>query len=420
VTHRRADRPTRPRLPTAALWVGLVAAIALPAAVPLSAQSEDLQRQIRESQQRLEEIRAERERLRREMADAQMQVEDVSAELRNIERQLSASRSVLAEMEFQSEVISAEVATASVQLVRTRERLSESNAILQRRLRDIYKLGGLHTVRVLLGAESFSDLLNRYRYLRQMATYDRTLVGRVERLESALVEQNEALAESLQELELLKERRSSEVQALSQVELDRRAALQRYRQTAERAETRLDQLEADIRRLTSLVDDLERRRIEEERRRAAAGRTTGPATLGAGDAGSLDWPVDGRLIYRFGREQQPNGTVLRWNGIGIAAPRGTPVRAVRSGTVVLAGPFEGYGPTVVVSHGDGFYTLYLYLEEIGVLEGRRVEAGQVVGTVGGESTPEGAHLEFQIRAPTGGGSPQAMDPLQWLRPRNAP
>ena len=85
--------------------------------------------------------------------------------------------------------------------------------------------------------------------------------------------------------------------------------------------------------------------------------------------------------------------------------------------MVLAGPFEGYGPTVVLSHGDGFYTLYLYLEEIGVVEGRDVTAGQVVGTVGGAATPEGPHLEFQIRTPVNGGTPQAQDPLQWLRPR---
>jgi len=87
---------------------------------------------------------------------------------------------------------------------------------------------------------------------------------------------------------------------------------------------------------------------------------------------------------------------------------------------VLAGPFEGYGTTVMISHGDGFYTLYLYLEELGVVEGREVATGQAVGTVGGVDTPEGPHLEFQIRAPVDGGSPQAQDPLQWLRPAGAP
>ena len=71
----------------------------------------------------------------------------------------------------------------------------------------------------------------------------------------------------------------------------------------------------------------------------------------------------------------------------------------------------------MLDHGSGFYTLYLYLEDIGVVQGRSVTAGQVVGTVGGADTPEGPHIEFQIRAPLDGSSPQAQDPLEWLRPR---
>jgi len=407
-----------PRSPLHWVALGLVAAT-VSAGIPngLSAQSGDLQQQIRDSQLRLEQIRAERERLQQEMASAQSQVQDVAAELRNIERQISASRSVVAEMEFQTEAVSSEVATGSVRLVETRERLREGDAILHRRLRDLYKLGPLHTVRVLLGAESFTDLLNRYRYLRLMASYDRTLVTRVRDLEIALVAQNQALQENLRDLQRLRQVKLGEVAQLTQVERDRQAALQRFRQSAQSASTRLDQLEADIGRLTSLVDDLEELRRDAERRRSVAGRGTGPATLSAADAGTLDWPVDGDILYRFGREQRPNGTVLRWNGLGIGAPLGSPVRAVRSGTVVLAGPFEGYGPTVVVSHGDGYYTLYLYLDEIGVVQGRDITAGQVVGTVGGASTPEGPHLEFQVRAPVNGGTPQARDPLEWLRPR---
>jgi septal ring factor EnvC (AmiA/AmiB activator) len=200
---------------------------------------------------------------------------------------------------------------------------------------------------------------------------------------------------------------------LRAVESERQRALTEFRAREERTASRLDRLDADEGRMTSLINDLETRRREE----AARATTTraGPASLSAGDAGSLDWPLAGELIYRFGRERRPNGTVLRWNGIGISAPPGSPVTAVRDGRVVLAGPFEGYGPTVVLDHGQGFYTLYLYLEEIGVVEGRDVALGQVVGTVGGSDTPEGPHIEFQIRAPVSGGSPQAQDPLQWLK-----
>jgi septal ring factor EnvC (AmiA/AmiB activator) len=214
----------------------------------------------------------------------------------------------------------------------------------------------------------------------------------------------------------LRQERLSEVAQLRAVEAERQSTLQEFRSRERTTATRLEELEADEVRMTSLIGELEARRRELEASRARAGG----ATLSAGDAGTLAWPLDGELIYGFGLDRRPDGTVLRWNGIGLAAPTGTPVRAVKAGRVVLAGPFEGYGPTVVLSHGDGFYTLYLYLEDIGVVEGRDVSMGQVVGTVGGADTPEGPHVEFQIRAPVEGGTPRAQDPLEWLQSRAVP
>jgi septal ring factor EnvC (AmiA/AmiB activator) len=396
--------------------VGASVLLLLGATGPLAAQQSDLRREILESQRRLEQIRAERARLEREMEGVQVRVRDAAADLANVERRLSASRSVLAEIQLQSEATAEEVATTTRDLVQAREQLSASKAVLDRRLRDIYKMGPLHTVRVLLGASSFTDLLNRYRYLQRVATFDRALVDRVNELEQVLSEQNDELEQRTSELSGLRQARQGEVAELRSVEQERQATLREYRSRQESAESQISELEADEQRMAGLIADMERRRIEEERRRSPSSTATG-STLSASDEGVLDWPIEGDLLYRFGRERRPNGLVLRWNGIGIEAPPGSPVRAVRGGRVVLAGPFEGYGPTVVLSHGNGFYTLYLYLEEIGAVEGRDVEAGQVVGTVGGRDTPEGPHLEFQIRAPVDGGTPQAQDPLKWLRPR---
>ncbi len=381
---------------------------------PALAQTSRLDAQIEESRRRLEEIRAERARLQAEMQGVRTRVADVSAELRNIERQLSASRSVLSELDFQTEVTTERVRETTDLLAETRERLRRGGETLSRRLRDIYKLGPLHTVRVLLGAESFSDLLTRYRYLRLTASYDRTLVDKVAELEASLTDQDRELRESLREVGRLRQRRLNEMGQLQSVESDRQSTLQRFRTEERTTLTRLERLEADEARLTDLVDDLDRTRVAG----AAGGAPPTRLTLTASDAGQLEWPLEGEVIYSFGVQARPDGTTLRWNGIGIRARPGTPVKAVRAGTVVLAGPFEGYGPTVVVSHGGGFYTLYLYLEEIGVVQGREIDAGQVVGTVGGRSTPEGPHLEFQIRAPSPSGSPTAQDPLSWLRGRN--
>jgi septal ring factor EnvC (AmiA/AmiB activator) len=391
-----------------------------PGPSPAAAQ-EEIRTEILESRRRLEEIRAERARLQREMSDVRNRVRDLASELANVERRLSASRSVLAEIEFQVEGTARQIEETTVELVRTRERLAEGRATLERRLRNIYKMGALHTVRVLLGASSFTDLLNRYRYLQRVASFDRSLVERVEELETELTRQDRDLQQRMAELGSLRQSRLGEVAQLRAVERERQATLEEFRSREERTLSRLEQLEADEGRMTSLIDDLEERRRELERSRVAGGPEPpgDRSTLSGTDAGTLPWPLQGRLLYNFGREERPDGLVLRWNGVGIAAPTGTPVQAVRGGRVVLAGPFEGYGPTVVLSHGGGFYTLYLYLEEIGVVEGRDVEAGQVVGTVGGADTPEGPHVEFQIRAPVDGGSPQAQDPLRWLRPRGA-
>lgn len=409
------SRAGRSALGIAAVGVALSV---VPAAAQQRSPAPNVQQELQQSQRRLEQIRAERLRLQEEMEAVRSRARDVSTELSNVERRLSGSRSVLAEITFQSDAVIDRIEGNNRDLVRTRERLRESTATLGRRLRDIYKMGGLHTVRVLLGADSFTDLLNRYRYLRLIAAYDRSLVERVSRLEGDLVARDRALQLDLAELGRLRQTRIGEVAELRSIEDEHRRALDEFRSRERRTQSRLQTLDADEARMKGVIDGLERRRLELERR--AAPGAPGPAapTLASADAGTLDWPVEGPVVYRFGREVRPNGTVLRWNGIGIGAETGTPVRAVKGGTVVLAGPFEGYGPTVVLSHGDGFYTLYLYLEEIGVVEGRRVEAGQVVGTVGGAATPEGPHVEFQVRAPpAGGGSPQAQDPIQWLRRR---
>ncbi len=399
------------------LFPALMGVAFLLLAAPVVAQDPTLQRQILESQRRLEAIREERARLHEEMERIQRQVRSASTELRNIEQQLSASRAVLAEIDFQAEATADQVQQTTAQLLKTREELRESQAILHRRVREIYKRGPLHSLQVLLGADSFANLLSRYRYLEIIASYDRNLVDRVTRLEEALDLHNRQLEQSLAELGRLRQAKLGEVAEFRVVERGRQDALARFQDRERQTQSRLQQLEADERRMTDLIADLERRRLEEERRRALAGMgREGPSTLSGADAGSLDWPVEGEILYRFGLEHRPDGIVLRWNGLGIRAPAGTPVRAVRRGEVVMAGPFEGYGPTVVLSHGGGFYTLYLYLEEIGVVAGRTVEAGQVVGTVGGSQTPEGPRLEFQIRAPVAGGAPQAMDPLQWLKP----
>lgn len=401
-------------------WTALVSAMAtilVVLATPGTGAAQT-QQELRESQQRLERIRREREELRREMERLRGQISDVSSQLVNIERQVDATSAVLRELDFQTAALAVSADSTTRQLLRTRDRLAERRVLLRHRLRSIYKRGPLHTARVLLSAESFSGLLNRYRYLHLIALSDRALITEVAGLERELAARERRLASELDLMRQLQAEKLDELDQLRSIGAEKESALLGFRQQERQAQGRLEQLARDEARVTNLIAELERKRIEEERRRAIAGeRTAAEGTITTRDLGALEWPVEGELAYRFGVDRRPNGVVLRWNGIGIAAPTGTPVRAVEAGTVVMAGPFEGYGPSVVVSHGGGYYTLYLYLQSISVREGEQIAARQVIGTVGGEKTPEGPHIEFQVRAPVRNGPPEPVNPLDWLRSR---
>lgn len=379
----------------------------------VAGQQNAIQRDLRDSRLKLDSIQAERQRLQREMETLQNRVRDASRELVNIERQQEASRSALMELEFQAELLTESVEEATREHNATQARLEKRTRDLHARLRSIYKRGRLHSVQVILAAQSFSDLLNRYKYLNLMAIYDRMVVQEFTRLEQQLALQEREMRESLQRLDQLRQEKSEEVAALERAESQRQATLRQFRQQESRTASRLDELEREQRQLTGAIADLERRRREEEARSATPAQ---PASISTRDLGTLNWPVNGNVLYRFGPDRKPDGIVLKHQGIGIAAPAGTAVSAVESGVVEFAGPFPGYGPTVIISHGGGYRTLYLYLQRIEVEVNQVIRAGQGIGTVGGERTAEGAHIEFQVRVPIDG-TIEPVDPLTWLRAR---
>jgi septal ring factor EnvC (AmiA/AmiB activator) len=368
------------------------------------------QSELRESQLRLERIRQERQELQRELESLKTRVRDAAREAQNIARQRSVSESALRELDYQAEVINNDVVRTSRELALTHARLGQRTDALHARLRSIYKRGKMHTVRVLLSAESFGDVLRRYKYLHLIALNDRIIVSEVKRLEADLESQEIELRQSQSQLESLRFEKNQELRELERVATQQNRTLREFREQERVTTSRLEQLAKDEARLANVIADLEKRRL-------AGTNANRAGAISTRDLGALDWPVEGDLVFRFGPERKPNGVVLRYNGIGIAAPAGSPVKTVEAGTVEVAGALEGYGPSVVISHGAGYYTLYLRLRAVAVRAGQRVNAGHIVGAVGGEGTPEGAHLEFQVRTPGASGAPAAVDPLNWLRAR---
>ncbi len=401
-----------------ALLVGLVGAplpssIDSPFELQFALAQDSLQKQIEQSKTRLDQIRTERERLRNEMGLLAGQVHDETEAINNLERQIGTSSSVVAELDLQLSGVLAQVDRSTRDMVQTRDEVVFRKAVLRERLRQIYKRGPLATVQVLLGARSFTDLINRYKYLRLVALQDRLVMGQVEQLETRLSDQRELLATELDGIQRLRHEKVSEVDELEELEGQRQRRLSRIRSRETAAQSRLAQLARDEERLRQLVVDLEAARREAER---LAGAVTTP-TLRTADLGNLAWPVQGNVVYGFGPERRGNTTLAR-DGIGIGAPSGTPVHAVEAGKVAFAGRWGLYGPSIILSHGGGYYSLYLYLQNLSVGEGDDVDSGQILGGVGGGGSPEGPHIEFQILQPGSAGEPRPVDPVRWLRDRS--
>jgi murein DD-endopeptidase MepM/ murein hydrolase activator NlpD len=111
--------------------------------------------------------------------------------------------------------------------------------------------------------------------------------------------------------------------------------------------------------------------------------------------GRFAWPVDGVLTSRFGLRRG-----RRHDGIDLAAPEGTPIRAAARGEVLYAGDQSGYGLIVILRHADNFITVYAHNAENLVREGQKVDQGQEIARVGRTGRTTGPHLHFEVREGT--------------------
>jgi septal ring factor EnvC (AmiA/AmiB activator) len=392
----------RPR----AWWCLLVTALVLAFPAPLTAQSAETR--IRAQREELDRIRRERAELESRMANLRGSVHDLQEEVANLERQREATERVIQTLDRQLASITKEVDETSAKTEAAERELAGRRSTLEKRLVDIYKRGPLYSTEALLTAHSFGELVARYKYLHELATHDRTLVTRVQLLRDQVARQRADLVRLRSAVEENRADKQMEEDRLARLRGERTTNLQQVQRSAREIEDRLARLRASESRLTNVIAS-----IEVERRRSAATRPNAPretSTLRTSDLGRLDWPVDGMVLYRFGRVVNPNNTTTRWNGIGIAAPTGTAVRSVAPGTVVSVGQLGTYGLTVIVQHGAGDSSVYASLNSASVRTGSIVRKGDAIGTVGVSDPDLRPHLHFEIR-PQG----RAVDPESWLR-----
>jgi septal ring factor EnvC (AmiA/AmiB activator) len=388
------------------------------------------------------------EAARQDIAELQKLLKQIEQEKSGVQKQLQTTESEMGQLEKQVDTLQQEIDRSEAELERLNEEKTtlEGARLEQQRLiglqaRAAYQNGRQEYLKLLLNQqnpEKFSRTLTYYDYLNkarleQLDSFNETL-RQLANVEADIEAQQNLLAEKkdglLERRDQLAEVRKERQQALAKLNSDlssREQRLQARRQEQAQFERVLKTIEETLARQAREAEEARQRELLAERQRqqqqqqarpSGSSAPSGPLVSSAGGSfggpfaqakGKLPWPVDGRLVARYGT---PRGGDARtkWDGVLIGANAGTQVRAVHGGRVVFADWLRGAGLLVILDHGNGYLSLYGHNQSLLRDAGDIVKAGDPIATVGTSGGQETAALYFAIRQQ---GRPS--DPAQWCR-----
>lgn len=402
----------------------------------------DTQRQLEQTQKDIGELKKLLDGIQQEKSGVQKQLKSTETEMGDLEKQIKALQDELDKSE-------AELKRLDGEKKKLQDARIEQQRLLAIQARAAYQSGREEYLKLLLNQEhpeKFSRTLTYYDYinkarLEQLASFNETLrqLANVEQdISAQKAEQLSKQGELDSRREALAATRKERQQALAKLNSD-------YRERDQKLKSR-QQDQAELAKVLRTIEETLARQAREaaaaaerERQRALAaereharqqqaspGRVTSPprepapgplvSSTGAvyggafGSArGKLPWPVNGRVVARFG-SQRGDDPRAKWDGVLISASAGSTVRAVHGGRVVFADWLRGAGLLVILDHGGGYLSLYGHNQSLLKDAGDTVKAGDpiaTVGTSGGQSSPA---VYFAIRHQ---GRP--ADPTTWCR-----
>jgi murein DD-endopeptidase MepM/ murein hydrolase activator NlpD len=383
-----------------------VAAVALLALLVPAAQGKDLESKLDAKEAKLSKVRERKGVLTTTIAHYRTKIERLTGEVAALRSQEAEVKVRLDAKQHELNGAVAELDVAKKHLAVVRAHLKRALVSLRERLVVIYETGTPDILNVLIEAGGYDELVNRTEYLNRIHGLDEAVVSRVRDLRNQVKRTVTRLRAAKDRIEAARDAIASEEQALA----DARSAVQR-RQSSLVAARR--QREAALEKITEteqeLDGDVASIQAKLAARLAGTGSTPLPAGPIRGGSSGLIWPVDGPVVSGFGSRF---GGAEFHEGIDIAVPSGTPIRAAAAGTVIFTeseASSGGYGNFTCIDHGGGLSTCYAHQESFAVSAGQQVSQGQIIGYSDCTGHCFGPHVHFEVRidgAPT--------DPMGYL------
>ena len=365
---------------------------------------------------------SELDHLRKEIADYERKIKNTSdrekseiERLNEIDEEISLVRNLIYRLRREEKIKEKSITQAEVTI---EKKESEHTSLVNRyakRVTHTYKKGRLSDLEKLLDAKSWRQAVYRAKYIKIISEHDRSLADEIRRNLIEIEAKQTVLERELTDIRKIDKEKLSRKKWLEQRRRVRNKELGNLKRDRQKMSVALNQRKKAAQQMESIISRLDRERVariaELERRRKEM------ALLGSVPfkelKGKLPWPIEGKVISRFGTYQNPNlKTVTENTGIDIHGSEGTEVRSIYDGIVTTVTYIRGYGNTVILDHGDGFYSVYTHVMDVEVEENSYVNARDIIAHVGDSGSLEGTKLHFEIW-----GNKDKLNPELWLKKR---
>jgi septal ring factor EnvC (AmiA/AmiB activator) len=269
----------------------------------------------------------------------------------------------------------------------------------------------------ILASDNLGQAYRRFGYFRNLSTRMKEEAVAIKAMQEELEVERARLAQLKKDAEKVKAERVKELEKLRKDETASANTIAKLKKDRKKYEK---ELKAKKKEVEALNKEIARIIAEASKPKPSGGsqktQKDDPAAVAlsaefSANKGKLPWPVSGSVVAKFGKQYHPvfkNLELPANNGLDIAAPQGSQIKAVFNGTVKQVFVMPGYNQCVLVQHGKNYFTFYCKLGTVTVKAGDKVTTGQVLGTMETQSGNNQIHFELWKDS-------KPQNPEGWLR-----
>ena len=356
-------------------------------------------------------LKTEINQLRLKIKTAESRERSASTRISSLDEEISLTAKLIRSLKSEEEKTRKRILQLKSDILKNENELESLRARYKKRVVNSYRKGRLTDLEKVFSSTTWRQAIYRTQYLKIISDIEKKLTTQIERLLIQISQQKLELEAVLRNNLKLVRDKQQQISSYRNMRIDREKELNRIRNDKKALSNYIEEKEAGIIQLESIIKKVleDKARFERElriRKQQEALKTKSFKAL----KGQLPWPAEGRIIAKFGRQWNSKLKTTTENpGIDIKGQPGSPIRTVLGGVVTTITYIRGYGTTIIVDHGGGFYTVYSHVTNIQTVVDGQVQNGDIIAYMGDSGSINGSKLHFEIW-----GKGQKLDPEKWL------